>query len=299
MSPSASLDNLQLFIAVAEAGGFSRASERLDLPVATLSRRVAQLEKELNVPLFKRNTRNVSLTPAGEAFYAQLMPALESVQSAINDLSAAAASLQGLIRLTSAADFVQHCLAKPLTQFLQLNPDVNLDLKLSAQRMDLVTEQIDLAIRIGTLEDSNLFAWHLFDMPLKLFATPSYLASIHQLQHPDDLGTCNFIRLRTNKNRSESVLTNKKQRITYNPHSNLTVNDMGAAIALCEAGAGIAVLPEPFVQMQLANGSLLPVLPAWQSLPSTVHALTTARNPPARVKHLIEFLKQVLKQYQH
>ena len=74
-----SLDNLHLFIAVADAGGFSRAAERLDLPVATLSRRIATLEKELNIPLFKRNTRNVSLTPAGEELYASLVPALESV----------------------------------------------------------------------------------------------------------------------------------------------------------------------------------------------------------------------------
>ena len=297
MSPSASLDNLQLFIAVAEAGGFSRASERLDLPVATLSRRIAQLEKELNVPLFKRNTRNVSLTPAGESFYAQLMPALESVHSAINDLSDAAASLQGLIRLTSAADFVQHCLALPLTQFLQRNPDVKLDLNLNSQRMDLVTEQIDLAIRIGTLEDSNLFAWHLFDMPLKLFATPSYLAGIQTLNHPHDLANCNFIRLRTNKNRTEWVLKNGDEQITHHVQGNITVNDMGVVIAMCEASAGIGIIPEAFVQTQLNNHTLVPVLPNWHSLPSKVHAITTARNPPARVKHLIEFLKQALQQF--
>ena len=142
----ASLDNLQLFIAVADAGGFSRAADRLDLPVATLSRKIALLEKELNVPLFKRNTRNVSLTPAGEAFYAQLVPALDAVQSAVNDLSDAANSIQGVIRITTPADFARLSLAQPLTRFLQLNPHIKIELHLNPSRMDLIKEQIDVAI---------------------------------------------------------------------------------------------------------------------------------------------------------
>ena len=290
-----SLDNLQLFIAVADAGGFSRASDRLDLPVATLSRRVAQLEKELNVPLFKRNTRNVSLTPAGEAFYAQLMPALESVQSAINDLSNAAASVQGRIRITSAADFTQHCLAAPLTQFIQRNPDVQLDLNLNHQRMDLVTEHIDVAIRIGQLVDSNLFAWHLFDMPLQLFASPSYLAAIQKIEQPDDLTACNFINMRHNGGQRDLTLQQGKQTHSQATSGNILANDMGVIMGLCEAGAGIAAMPEAFVRNQLQRQLLVHVLPDWQCPTVPVHAVTATRNPPARVKLLIEFLKESLR----
>ncbi|MGL4767455.1 MAG: LysR substrate-binding domain-containing protein [Formosimonas sp.] len=291
-----SLDNLQLFIAVADAGGFSRAAERLDLPVATLSRRIAQLEKELNVPLLKRNTRNVSLTPAGEAFYAQLMPALESVQSAINELSNAATSLHGTIRLTSAADFTQHCLAASLTQFMQRNPEIKLDLNLTHQRLDLVTEQIDVAIRIGALPDSNLFAWHLLDMSAHLFASPDYLAALPPIQQPEDLAACNFIHLRTSGDWRDLHLQSGARRITPPLTSNLVANDMGVVISLCEAGAGVACIAPLLVNKQQCRRTLVQILPDWQTPAVPVHAVTAMRNPPARVRMLIDFLKVSLAQ---
>ena len=287
----ASLDNLQLFIAVADAGGFSRAADRLDLPVATLSRKIALLEKELNVPLFKRNTRNVSLTPAGEAFYAQLVPALDAVQSAVNDLSDAANSIQGVIRITTPADFARLSLAQPLTRFLQLNPHIKIELHLNPSRMDLIKEQIDVAIRIGELADSNLYASHLFDMSSKLYATPSYLASLPTITHPDDLKNCNWVQLKTNTQRTHLTLINGNQIIEQPIYGNLQANDMGVVIGLCAAGAGVAMVPEILVQCEINNGTFAQVLPNWHSPTLPIHALTTARNPPARVKHLIEFLK--------
>jgi len=291
-----SLDNLYLFIAVADAGGFSRAAERLDLPVATLSRRIAALEKELNIPLFKRNTRNVSLTTAGEEFYASLVPALESVQSAMNELSNSAARIEGHIRLTTPADFARLCLSKPLSQFLSLNPHVRLDLNLNSHRMDLVKEHVDLAIRIGHLSDSALYATHLFDMPLKLYASPSYLASLPCIQTPEDLKHCNLIRLRTNGDSPVGLLRLEKgkQTVEQTLQGNLTANDMGVVISLTEAAAGIALIPEAFISNQVASGTLVNVLPDWRSIKTPVHAVTTARNPPARVKALVAYLKEQL-----
>ena len=290
-SNQASLDSLQLFIAVADAGGFSRAADRLDLPVATLSRKIALLEKELNVPLFKRNTRNVSLTPSGEAFYAQLVPALDAVQSAVNDLSDAASSIQGVIRITTPADFARLNLAQPLTHFLQLNPHIKIELHLNHNRMDLIKEQIDVAIRIGELADSNLYASHLFDMSNKLYATPSYLASLPAITHPEDLKNCNVVQLKTNVQRTHLTLINGNQIIEQPVHGNLQANDMGVVISLCAAGAGVVMAPEILVQNEINNGTFTQILPDWHSPVFPIHALTTARNPPARVKHLIEFLK--------
>lgn len=290
----ASLDNLQLFIAVADAGGFSRAADRLDLPVATLSRKIALLEKELNVPLFKRNTRNVSLTPAGEEFYAQLVPALDAVQSAVNDLSNAASSIQGVIRITTPADFARLSLAQPLTQFVQLNPHIKIELHLNSTRMDLIKEHIDVAIRIGELADSNLYASHLFDMTSKLYATPSYLASLPAIAHPNDLKHCNFVQLKTNVQHTHVTLINKGQIIEQAISGNLQANDMGVVIGLGAAGAGVIMAPEILVQCEVNNGTFTQILPDWHSPSLPIHALTTARNPPARVKHLIDFLKKTL-----
>lgn len=293
----ASLDSLELFVAVADAGGFSRAADVLDLPVATLSRKIALLEKELNIPLFKRNTRNVSLTAAGEVFYTQLTPALAAVQLAVNDLSDASDSIQGMIRVTAPSDFARHCLVPSLAKFLRVNPDVQMDLNLNSMRMDLVKEHVDLAIRIGQLEDSNLVAWHLFDMPLKLYAAPTYLASLLQTQHPDDLKHCNFVNLKTNHSHNVISLQNRAETFEFSTNSNISANDMGVIIALCCEGAGVGLLPEMFVQQEISEGKLMPVLPSWFSTAAPIHAVSTARNPPVRIRRLIEHFKNDFKQW--
>lgn len=288
----ASLDSLSLFIAVADAGGFSRAADVLDLPVATLSRKIAALEKSLNIPLFKRNTRNVSLTAAGEAFYAQLTPALAAVQGAVSELTDSSASLFGLIRVTTPADFARHSLVPSLASFLRLNPDVKMELKLSSSRTDLVKENVDLAIRIGVLEDSSLIAWHLFDMPLKLYAAPCYIASLPRIQQPENLKNCNFICLKTDIGIHPVSLQSDGKRFEMTPNANINANDMGVVISLCVEGAGVALMPEMFVQQEINDGKLTPVLPDWQSVAIPINAVTTARNPPARIKRLIDYLKQ-------
>ncbi|TDR31288.1 LysR family transcriptional regulator [Hydromonas duriensis] len=290
-SKQVSLDNLQLFIAVADAGGFSRAAERLDLPVATLSRRIASLEKGLNVPLFKRNTRHVSLTPAGEAFYQQLVPAMDAVQASVNEVTDAASSIQGVIRIATTADFARLNLAQPLTQFVQKHPNIRIELHLSSNRVDLVKEQIDVAIRMGDLSDSNLYAWPLLQMPSKLYATPSYLAGLPPMRHPNDLKQCNFLVLRTNTQRQQLMLQREQELIDLRIEGNLQANDMGVIISLCAANAGVAMIPELLVHKEILNDVFVPVLPDWHSPAIPIHALTTARNPPARIKHLIDFLK--------
>lgn len=294
MKQSPSLDNLALFVAVAETKSFSRAAERLDLPVATLSRRITVLEKEMGIPLFQRNTRHVGLTPAGEDFYTQVIPALAAVELAVSDLSDQSARLHGRISLTCAADFAAYCLAEPLTQFTQTHPEITLNLDLSPHYVDLITHKIDLAVRIGVLADSNLYTRHLFDMSLKLYATPSYLASIKKLDHPDDLHSCNFVRLKSANNHTHLHLINHQNEHTHHIQGNVIMNNMSMVLAMCEASAGVALTPELFVRTQLANKTLIPILPEWHTPPAPVHLVTATKNPPARIQHLMTHLQKNL-----
>jgi DNA-binding transcriptional LysR family regulator len=162
--------------------------------------------------------------------------------------------------------------------------------------MDLVKEHVDLAIRIGHLSDSALYATYLFDMPLKLYASPSYLASLPRIQIPEDLKHCNLIRLKTNGNSNVGLLRlqKDKQTVEQTLQGNLSANDMGVVISLTESAAGIALIHEAFVASQVANGILVNVLPDWRSIKIPVHAVTTSRNPSARVKALIAYLKEQL-----
>lgn len=205
--------------------------------------------------LLQRNTRHVGLTASREDFYAQLTPALDSVQLAINNLFDTSTELSGLIRISCAEDFASHCLSTPLALFSQANPKTTIHLDLTSDYVDLVTNKIDLAIRIGHLVDSSLYARHLFDMPLKIYANPGYLANIKSIEHPNDLNQCNFIQLKSNKNRQYLTLVNQGDIESYHVEGNLTANSMSMVIALCLAGSGVALIPELFIQNQLTEKS--------------------------------------------
>ncbi len=288
------LDLIHVFLTVAEVGGFTRAAEQLNLPVASVSRKISKLERTVSTVLFKRNTRRVSLTGAGEEFYERVAPALRSVQDALTCLTDANAQLRGTIRITTPADFAGRALAPLLTKFLQLYPDISVQLDLSMRVVDLISEQVDLAIRIGHLSDSNLYARFLFNNQLKLFASPSCLAALPPIRTPEDLSQHNLLYLKLGpaqrKIKLETVLTSEPQSVLIATQSNLQMNDMNALIHFCETGAGVALLPTMFVQRHVEQGRLCEVLPEWWSDTIPVHAVTTSRNPPARVRRLIEFL---------
>lgn len=239
-----SLDVLHLFLSVAESGGFTATANKLNIPVATVSRKIAQLERELRVTLFVRNTRNVRLSPEGEAFYAQVAPALSNVQDAINQLSHGVQELSGIIRITAPSDLVNQHLTAVFARFLRLNPDVSLHFHLNTDVMNLVSEHIDLAIRAGKLADSSLYARHLFDVRLKLFATPEYLAAMPAISDPAQLSNCNLLTLKAMR-----TLNFQRAGIAHKipikaQTGNLQANEMNTLIAFCIAGTGVALLPD-------------------------------------------------------
>lgn len=281
---------LPVFLSVAQTASFTRSAEYLGLPVASVSRKISKLEHLLGAVLFKRNTRQVTLTDAGAEFYERLVPAMGRIQDAMSGLSEANKQLRGHIRLTTPADFAGRYLAPQLTQFLSAHPLIHVELNLSAHLMDLVKEHIDIAIRIGHLHDSGLFARTLFHNRLKLFAAPSLLAGGPVIETPYDLTQYNILHLKQTHAQGKLKLHQLQQEVTVHTHSNLQMNDMNAMIHFCEAGAGIALLPTMFVTKHVAQNRLIPVLSDWYSDTIPVHAVTTARNPPARVRALVDFL---------
>ena len=287
-----SLDVLHVFLSVAESGGFTASANKLNIPVATVSRKIAQLERELRVTLFVRNTRNVRLSPEGEVFYAQVAPALSNVQDAINQLSHDVQALSGVIRITAPSDLVNQHLTAVFARFLRLNPDVSLHFHLNTDIMNLVSEHIDLAIRAGALADSGLYARHLFDVRLKLFATPEYLAAMPAIMEPAQLLDCNLLTLKTIHTLSFQRAGIAHKIPIKTQTGNVQANEMNTLIAFCIAGTGVALLPDVSVRSYVAQGQLVEILPdcIFDAVP--IHALTPEKNPPARVRRLIEHLKE-------
>jgi DNA-binding transcriptional LysR family regulator len=289
-----SLDDLKLFGAVAAARSYSAAARELGVPLATLSRRIAALERRLGATLLTRSTRRVEPTDAGLLLAQRAEPALRELESAIDCLGEESARARGRLRITMPADLARECLAAPLAEFAARHPDVRLELDLSSRIVDLIAERVDLAIRAGSPPDSRLIARPLAQLAQALYASPGYLASLPALTRPGDLTRVNALVLAGRSIDREWPLTRGRRRVSVRPAGNVQVNDMGALIELTAGAAGIALLPSAFVRVLLEARRLTRVLPDWSGPVVPIHAIYPDRRIPARLRLLLEHLRQWL-----
>ena len=289
---SVSLDDLRLFCSVARERSFTRAAELMGVPPATLSRRVAQLEQQLDAQLLRRTTRRVEPTDAGALLAERATPALAALEEAVDCLAEDAGSPRGRLRVTMPADLARYWLAGALAGFAGRHPDIRLELDLSSRMVDLVEEGFDLAIRAGRPPDESLIARQLANLPTALFASPSYLAALPPLREPGDLAGANALVIPGRSADREWVLTKGREQCRVRPQGNVEVNDMTALVGLAAAGAGIALLPEPKVGEQAAAGSLVPVLPGWHGPESPIYAVYTSRRMPLRLRLFLDHLRE-------
>jgi DNA-binding transcriptional LysR family regulator len=180
-------DDMTTFVAVAEAGSFTAAAERLGIAKSAVSRRVSALEQRLGAQLMRRSTRRLSLTDSGSRFYEhslRLLADLDEVESAVAQQHG---ELRGRLRVALPLSFGLHHMHKPICEFSRLHPHVDFDLDLNDRRVDLVEEGVDLAIRIGRLRDSSLIARKLFDARTVVIAGTGYLQKHGRPTTPQEL----------------------------------------------------------------------------------------------------------------
>ena len=289
---SVSLDNLKLFCAVARERNFSRVAAELGIPPATLSRRVAQLERELDAQLLRRTTRRVEPTDAGALLLERAEPAIERLAEALECLAEDTGSPRGRLRVTMPADLARYWLAGTLADFSRRHPEIHLEIDLSSRMVDLLEEGFDLAIRAGRPPDESLIARPLANLPTALFASPSYLAALPPIRVPGDLAAANALVITGRSADREWVLEKGREQARVRPQGNVEVNDMTALVSLAAAGAGVALLPDPKVGEQAAEGSLSPVLPGWLGPQSPVYAVYTSRRMPLRLRLFLDHLRE-------
>ncbi|MEW8472142.1 MAG: LysR family transcriptional regulator, partial [Candidatus Thiodiazotropha endolucinida] len=181
------LECLESFVAVVESGQFSAAAERLGLGKSVISRRVSELEEYLGALLIQRTTRRLSLTDAGRTFYPRAIQLLEDLADAEQSVSSAQRALSGRIRLAAPLSFGLMHLAPALNSFMSKHPGVILDMDFNDSQVDLIQEGVDLALRIGQLEDSTMVALPLAPIRTILCASPGYLARYGTPETPEAL----------------------------------------------------------------------------------------------------------------
>lgn len=296
---SLSSDDLVLFARVVETGSFSRAAARCGLPKSTLSRRISGLEQVLGERLLVRSTRRLAITEFGEGI-------LEHARRLAEETDAAGAlalhrqvTPRGTLRVSFPPDFLELDLTPFLAQYTQRYPDVRLELDLSARRVDLLAERIDLAIRVaGALpDDSTLVARQIVPLHSGLYASPDYLARRGLPATPADLAAHTGLALIASN--GETVpwrLQHQTARWEGQPVGPLASNSIGLQRTLALQGMGIAAISTRYAAPLVAQGVLRRVLPDWQLPTLYVWCVTPGRRLlPTRTTAFVELLRDWLR----
>lgn len=270
------LEGIEVFVEVVEAQSFTRAAGRLGMPATTVSAKIARLEERLGVTLIQRTTRQLHVTPAGRSYYSHCVRALAEVSEGERELAEIQREPAGLLRLTAPADIAQTILTPLVEQFLRKYPKVAVELKITNERVDLISEGIDLAVRVGPMEDSTLVVRKFRSGRMALWASPRYLKRRGVPTNPDALAGHDLIRL-TPMGERVRLRSVAGRTIEIDFSGRLASDDLDNLKGFIQRGNGIGLLPDFVGACETAQPSLTRVLPEYGSEAVTAHFVYPAQ----------------------
>ncbi|MDV3258419.1 MAG: LysR family transcriptional regulator [Sphingomonas sp.] len=290
------LEAWAIFAKVAEHGSFARTAEELRISKPTVSKAITRLENRLNVPLFHRTSRKLTLTETGRAVLDHARQILEEGVAAEAASSAQAATPSGLVRMTAPMSLGILQLAPLIPKFLEQYPEVALDLYLSDAHEDLVARGYDLALRVAALPDSSLRARKLREVRRPMVAAPTYLERHGRPSHPIELEQHSGIHYSNAKTPDLWRLRHRTAgEWTVRVPSRLQANNADVIVPALVAGVGIAMQPDFVVWRELASGALEEILSEWSAPPIGMYLVTPPGSlRPLSVQVLIDFLVEYL-----
>lgn len=294
MAGFSNLKRIAYFAAVVETGSFTAAADRLGITKAVVSQQVAKLEAEFRTALLFRTTRKVQPTDAGQAFYQRCATILREAEDAFAGLHDQTAEPSGLLRLTAPLDYGIGVVVPAIAAFMQRYPQCKVDAVLSDRKLDMMDRNIELAVRIGWLADSQLQARQIGTFRQLLVAAASWRDRVERLVEPTAVGTLPFV--------ANTILRDPLQwSFSYGAATRLDVRlqaslSLDATLPVREAvlqGAGLSVLPDYAVADDILSGRLIHVLPGW-TLPSggIYVVFPTARFRPTKVRAFVDLLAE-------
>ena len=294
---------MEVFVAVVEAGSFSEAARRLDMSPSAVSKLTSRLEARLGTRLLNRSTRSIELTAEGERFHRESQCILEQMTALEDGLLHEMPRPTGDVRVNMNLPFGLQCVLDLLPGFLACHPGIRLSVDLTDQVVDLVEHHADVAIRIGPMRDSGLLQRKLMETHFVTVAAPSYLESHGIPETVNELEKHNCLTFAFRRRTPEWKFRDETgQPRIFAPKGNLLLGDGESMRRLALAGTGIAQLSLFQVQEDLATGKLVPVLErfATQEL-QTVHAVFMGPNRymPQRVRVFIDYLAANLRSGHH
>ncbi len=267
------LSALRLFVRVARTGNFSRAAREVGLSQPTASRIIATLEKEIGALLLTRSTRALALTEAGAEYLARVELALAALDEA-DHAARGTGELRGVLRVATSSSFTVHALIPRLDDFLRRHPKLRLMLLINDQRQALISEGVDVAFRFGALADSNATARRLGSIQRVLVASPAYLRRAGRPKTPADLSSHAMVVGPMGSDRW--TFEKDGRQVSLRLEGRVVVSANESAVAAAVAGLGIAATGIIASRKELANRTLVRVLPDWQMGSVDVHAVFPA-----------------------
>jgi DNA-binding transcriptional LysR family regulator len=284
---------MRVFVKIAEAGSLSAAGRRLGLSLTSVSRQLIALEDMLGTTLVERTTRHLSLTEAGRLYHERAKEILEEVAEAERGLTAQTGVASGRLYVSAPSLLGRMRLSPMLPAFLAEHMQVSIDLMLADRPIRLAEEGIDVALRIGPLEDSSLIARKLDDIQLVVCAAPDYLRRRGEPATPDDLIEHDCLGFGDVPGVAEWSFQDGAARRAVRISTRLRANDLDALVRAALAGVGLVRVPSWQVAHFLADGRLQTVLEAYQRPPTPLNILTLRnrlRLPKARA--FLDFLQR-------
>lgn len=289
------LGDLNLFRAIAEAGGFRRAAADLDMSPSALSHAMRGLEARQGVRLFNRTNRSVTLTPAGRDLLASLQSGFAAIENGLEALNAYRDRPAGHLRINVPSDAARLLLAPILAEYVVRYPEVRLEVVTQDAVVDIVKEGFDAGIRYGGRVPEDMIALSLGpDLRWIMVASPAYLDSAPPLASPEHLTAhrCIGIRMGTGRIFHWELGDGDNQRVMTTDWAVIS-NETIMSIELAERGAGIAYCLEDRVRKQLNDGSLIEVLPQWSSMGPGFHLYYPSRRQlPEALRALVRMIQQ-------
>ncbi|MBB1440045.1 LysR family transcriptional regulator [Shewanella sp. SG41-4] len=287
-----SLDGLKTVIAVVETGSFTTASERLMISKALVSKYVGEVEDKLGVRLFNRTTRRLALTDAGKTYYERALPLVEEYEELLDSVTGEQSAPKGKLKISVPVTFGEMQLSPVINKFLTTYSDIQVNIQLTDRRIDMLEEGVDVVIRIGGVDDSNMVARQINTYPLILCASPAYLNQHGYPKTPNDITSHSCI--------VDSNFRIGKQWPLVSPNgtvesievtSRIAANSPRAVMEIAKSGGGIALIPEFIVQDTLAQGLLLEVLPGYTTLEFGLFAIFPHRRYLSKkIRCFIDFM---------
>ena len=290
------LDAMQAFVRLVELGSFTKAGAELQVKQSTVSKWISALEAQLEVQLIQRTTRRHRVTDAGQHFYQRAKQILATYEQTELELRAGdELELSGRLRVNLPVVFGGLFVVPALPEFLRAHPRLELELGFDDRYIDLLSEDVDVAVRVGTPRDSSLRARQLAITSRRVVAAPCYLERRGAPMHPRELGEHDCLRFRELGGRDVWVFEQGGRKLRARVGGRVAIDNSEALLTMAREGLGVALLASWLVREAVEAGELVTLLDDWSLPPAPIQALTPpTRHVHPRVRAFVDFLVELL-----